>query len=249
MTAWPLRRLLVVVAALVAILTTARLGWWQLDRAEQKHAIQRSLDQRRTLPALGALDLPTDPDRATALHHRTVVLRGRWLAERTIFLDNRPMAGRAGFIVVTPLVFDPGPGAVLVQRGWLARDGAERTRLPEFATPPGVVSISGQIAGAPSRLYDLGAGQAGPIRQNLDLADYAREIGLALPPLTVVETDSAAAGGDGLLRQWPQPAVDAHKNYGYAAQWFGLAALVAGLTVWFQFIRPRRKADDSVPLD
>jgi surfeit locus 1 family protein len=230
---------MILVAALAMTLLTARLGWWQLDRAEQKLAIQRSLDQRSALPPLGAQDVSTEPGRAVELHHRRVALRGRWLAERTVFLDNRPMAGRAGFIVVTPLALDPGPGVVLVQRGWLARDAGDRTRLPGFATPDGVVSVTGRIAGEPSRLYEFKSGQGGPIRQNLDLPDYARETGLPLAPLIVVETASAIAAADGLQRQWPQPAVDVHKNYGYAAQWFALAALVAGLTVWFQFIRPR----------
>jgi surfeit locus 1 family protein len=233
------RRLIVVAAAIVMTLLTARLGWWQLDRAGQKIAIQRSLDERGTLPALGAADLVVDPHQAAQLHHRAVALRGHWLTERTLFLDNRPMAGRAGFIVVTPLALEPGPGVVLVQRGWVARDAVERTRLPAFVTPQGSIGVTGRIAGAPSRLYEFGAGSAGPIRQNLDLVDYAREIGVPIAPLTVIESDSASVQRDGLLRQWPQPAVDVHKHYGYAVQWFALAALVAGLTVWFQFIRPR----------
>jgi surfeit locus 1 family protein len=50
--------------------------------------------------------------------------------------------------------------------------------------------------------------------------------------------DASPEGGDGLLRQWPHPAVDVHKHYGYAFQWFALCALMAGLYVWFQLIRP-----------
>jgi surfeit locus 1 family protein len=30
-----------------------------------------------------------------------------------------------------------------------------------------------------------------------------------------------------------------HKNLGYAVQWFALAALMTGLYVWFQLVRPR----------
>jgi surfeit locus 1 family protein len=44
---------------------------------------------------------------------------------------------------------------------------------------------------------------------------------------------------DGLLRNWPQPAVDVGKHYGYAAQWFGFCAIIGGLYAWFQLIRPR----------
>lgn len=44
---------------------------------------------------------------------------------------------------------------------------------------------------------------------------------------------------DGLQRDWPQPAADVHKHYGYAFQWFALSALTLILYVWFQIIRPR----------
>ncbi|MES1163417.1 MAG: SURF1 family protein, partial [Rhizobacter sp.] len=60
-----------------------------------------------------------------------------------------------------------------------------------------------------------------------------------LAPLSVQASDSPATAGDGLLREWPRPAVDVQKHYGYAFQWFALCALMAGLYVWFQLVRPR----------
>ena len=40
----------------------------------------------------------------------------------------------------------------------------------------------------------------------------------------------------------PRPAVDVHKHYGYAFQWFALAGLITILYVWFQLVRPARRA-------
>ena len=85
---------------------------------------------------------------------------------------------------------------------------------------------------------------AGAIRQNLDLAGFALETGLRLAPLSLQQQDSANTANDGLLRQWPRPAADVQKHHGYAFQWFALSALMAGLYVWFQLLRPRRKRDD-----
>jgi surfeit locus 1 family protein len=65
-----------------------------------------------------------------------------------------------------------------------------------------------------------------------------------LAPLSLQQHDSAGTAGDGLLRQWPRPAGGVQKHYGYAFQWFALSALMAGLYVWFQLLRPRRKRDD-----
>ena len=158
---------------------------------------------------------------------------------RTVFLDNRPMAGRPGFYVVTPLLIGESGDAVLVQRGWVPRDANDRTRVPAVPAAEGVVEVEGRIAPPPSRLYELGAEGQGPIRQNLDLDSFAQETGLRLRPLSLLQADSAGTTGDGLLRQWPAPAVDVHKHYGYAFQWFALAALITGLYVWFQLVRPR----------
>ena len=228
------RRWLLLAAALAFAALTARLGVWQLDRAAQKLALQAAIDAEAALPALGNAEL------AQASLHRRVALRGTWLAERTVWLDNRPMDGRAGFYVVTPLRLMGRADTILVQRGWAPRDLADRNRLPPLATPAGEVEVHGRLAASPSRLYELGAGSTEAIRQNLDPAAFAAETGLVLLPLTVVQT---AAGGvdDGLLRHWPAPDLGLHKHYGYAFQWSALAALIAGLYVWFQLVRPRIK--------
>ena len=80
---------------------------------------------------------------------------------------------------------------------------------------------------------------AGAIRQNVDIDEQSLATGLALRPLSVQQSDDAAARPDGLLRQWPHPGVDVSRHYGYAFQWFAMSALIAGLYVWFQLLRPR----------
>jgi len=226
---------IVLIAALAGAALTARLGWWQWDRAAQKVAIQATLDARAGLPAVEAGELAAASREGRDLRYRRAHLRGRWVTDRTVYLENRPMNGRPGFVVVTPLQW-PG-GAVLVQRGWVPRDNDERTRLPALATAPGEVEVAGRVAPPPARLYEFGAAAPGLIRQNLDPEAYAREIGLPLLPVSVLQDDTTAT--DGLVRHWPAPAVDIHKHYGYAAQWWALSALITGLYVWHQVLRPR----------
>jgi surfeit locus 1 family protein len=234
------RAVVVLVATLIGMAVTARLGVWQLHRASQKEALQSALDTRGNLPALSMEALPRSDSQAHTELHRPVVLRGEWQQGATVFLDNRQMNGRPGFFVLTPLVLAPGD-AVLVQRGWVPRDVQDRTRVPAVPTPAGPIEIKGWLALAPARLYDFAPGvpASGPIRQNLALAEHAHEIGVPLRPWTVLQSDESAPKSDGLLRQWPRPAADVHKHYGYAFQWFGLCALMAGLYVWFQLLRPR----------
>lgn len=227
-----LRFWLVTVAALLAVALTLALGRWQLGRAAEKEALQASIDARADLPLLDARSLSGDFDQ-DALLHRRIAADGQWVAERTVFLDNRQMHGRPGFFVLTPLRLDNGP-VVLVQRGWVPRDFEDRTRVPQIDTPRGPVRVEGRIAPAPSRLYDMGEAGTGAIRQNLDLAQFRLESGLPLVALSIQQTGVSA---DGLLRDWPQINTGVDKHYGYAFQWFGLSALITLLYVWFQIVK------------
>lgn len=254
------RRLIVAVAALAMALLTARLGVWQLDRAAQKNRLQAEIEQRGALPPLAPEALARDTATAATQHQRRIRVHGRWLTEHTVYLDNRQMDGRPGFFVVTPLLLAPGD-AVLVQRGWVPRDNQQRERLVPVATPDGAVSLLARVVPPPSALLAMGPEGRGPIRQNLDLARFAVELGVALRPLSLQQLDEAAAvAGDAvagpvaspakagaapasvpaLQRHWPRPAADVAKHHGYAAQWFALCLLIVGLYVWFQLIRPRR---------
>ena len=233
------RSLVVLLAALAGVILTANLGAWQLRRAAQKVAMQSALDERAQMPVLSASTVAFDRESAASLHYRAVRLRGHWVPARSVFLENRQMQGRVGFYLVTPLQLDGRPGSVLVQRGWVPRDAQDRTRVPDVPTPAGLVEVVGHIAPPPSRLYEFTAAASGVIRQNLDLDGYTIETGLRLAPWSVQQADSPATMNDGLLRGWLRPAVDVQKHYGYAAQWFALCALMTGLYVWFQLVRPR----------
>jgi surfeit locus 1 family protein len=235
---------LVWLGALVAIAATGRLGLWQLDRAAQKTAIEQAWRERSQLAPLPMDALPRDAADLAAMLHRRVVVEGRWLARHTLYLDNRMWHGAAGFVVVTPLLLAPGD-AVLVQRGWAPRDAAERTKVPAAPLDDGAVRIEARIAAWPSpRLALSSAAEAGPIRQNLDAAQMAREAGVGLRPLSLQQL-SAPEAADVLQRDWPAPPQDVWKHQGYALQWFALTALIAGLALWYGWISPRRRGQGS----
>jgi len=232
---------LVTVATVAAVAGTAALGRWQLDRAAQKQALQSAIDERMRLPALegGALAVLAAPGAQDGVMHRPVLLRGHWLDRHTVYLDNRQMQARQGFVVVTPLRLEGSPVVVAVQRGWVPRNFQDRSALPALDTPQGLVEVAGRIAPAPARLLELeGGGGIAPgearIRQNLDLVAFRAETGLPLAEVSVLQT---GAEGDGLLRQWPVFSAGVDKHHGYAFQWFGLSGLIAILYVWFQLVR------------
>lgn len=234
----PRVRWAVVCAATVfTMAVTASLGLWQLDRARQKIDLQAQIDQRANLPAWQVHDLLAAGDPLSGVH-RPVQLRGQWVDEASVFLDNRQMGARNGFILVTPLKLAGSPRAVLVQRGWVPRDFTDRSRVPTINAPPGEVQVEGRLAPPPGKLYELGEAGGGAIRQNLDVGAFARETGLNLLAVSVQQSGPSP---EGLLREWPRAAVGVHKHHGYAFQWFALCALAGLLYLWFQIISPRRK--------
>jgi len=232
---------LLTAAAVLVAGTTFSLGQWQLRRAAQKEALQAAVESKGRLPALDTRTLIASPDMAQEIH-RPAVLKGSWRPEHTVYLDNRPMAGKTGFVVLTPLVLEGGTQAIVVQRGWVPRNFADRARLPEVATPTGTVTVEGRIAAPPSRLYEFQGVESGRIRQNLDLQAYRAQTGLPLLEVSLLQTGAAS---EGLLREWVAPNLGVDKHYGYAFQWFGLCALVFILYGWFQLVLPLRARSHS----
>ncbi len=231
------RFVVMTLATVLMVALTFSLGQWQLRRAAQKEALQAAIDAQKRLPALDGRALLATEKIANVLH-REAVLQGTWQAAHTVYLDNRPMDGKTGFWVVTPLLLSGSTKAVLVQRGWVPRDFNDRTRLPAVLTPEGVVTVAGRMAPPPSKLYEFAGAAQGRIRQNLDLPAYAAETGLDLVPVSLLQTGIAS---EGLQRDWAPPNTGVDRHYGYAFQWFALSALLVGLYAWFQLLLPFRR--------
>lgn len=227
---------LMALAVLLVAGSTFSLGQWQLRRAAQKEALQSAIRAQEHLPVLDNQGLAAENDTAGILQ-RKALLKGTWLAEHTVYLDNRPMNGKTGFFVVTPLALEGSAQVILVQRGWVARDFTDRTRLAPITTTTERVIVRGRIAPPPSKLYAFKGVESGRIRQNLDIPAFGVQTGLPLLEVSLLQTDAAS---EGLLREWAAPNLGVDKHYGYAFQWFALCGLVSFLFVWFQLVPPLR---------
>jgi surfeit locus 1 family protein len=223
------------VATIAVVALTARLGLWQLDRAEQKLALQAARDAADAQAPTSSLDAP-------GLDHRRARAQGRWRPELQFWLGNRPLDKQVGFVLLTPLQLDDGR-LLWVQRGWQARR-ASTWEAPEWPpTPDASVLVEGRLRPQASLAYELGAApQSGAVRQNLDLSS-SPEPGRRLLPWVLWQSQDCAP----LRCDWPAPSLGVEKHHGYAAQWFALSLLTCGLYVWFQLIAPWRRARSARP--
>ncbi|MCE8040799.1 SURF1 family protein [Halomonas daqingensis] len=219
---WRLRLWFSFWSALVAL--GLFLGLWQWERADDKREYLARLDAAPTLQA--PIETPPEGTRLT--------LRGRYLEEQTLFLDNRTHQGQLGVAVLTPLRTEDGR-LWLVQRGFLPT-GPSR-EAPEVETPVDEVVVAGRWQAAGSGTPLFGPNREGSRLQRIELEAW--------------EADFAHAGwmhlerGAGLLEPWWQPSVmPPSRHVGYAVQWWGLAlaALVVMLLGGRRLIRDRRAA-------
>ncbi|KND56084.1 Cytochrome oxidase biogeneis protein Surf1, facilitates heme A insertion [Candidatus Paraburkholderia kirkii] len=231
---WPTLLILIVVAV------TMRLGFWQRDRAHQKEALNARIVAFGNAPAqqVGAAPMPLG-----AIEFHRVEARGEFMPERVVYLDNRPYNDQPGFYVVMPLKLEGG-GYMLVNRGWLPRNMADRTVIEPYETPKGIVDVQGIARANASQAFELGSGGSAAhkeIRQNLDVGSYAAETGLAFQPFVIQQTNDT---GDKLVRNWPPPTLGVERNYGYMFQWWGMAAAAVAFGL-YAARRAAKKGDEG----
>ncbi len=221
---WPLALAAAACAAGIA------LGNWQTRRAEEKRALGAEVDQ-----ALKAapIEISTTLVESRNLILKRVAAHGEFVAERTLFLDNKIRHGRVGYEVLTPLRLSRSALHVLVNRGWVEASPS-RDVLPQVRTPAGETRVEGLALERLPHALQLQENTQGRVRQNVDLGAFAADTGLALQPI-VIEQRSAAA--DGLLREWPRPDSGIERHQSYALQWYSLAALAVVLAVVLTFRR------------
>jgi surfeit locus 1 family protein len=221
------------VAAMLAFALFIAAGNWQRGRMDQKLALRAQLD---AAAAQAAVPLPASAD-WDAWRYRPVIAAGTFDAAHQILLDNRIVAGRPGYEVVTPLVLADGR-VVLVNRGWIA-GGATRDTLPGAPPPAARVTVEGRVNVPTARYLELrGDAVQGALWQNLDPGRFAQATGLSVLPI-VIEQTRPLDGTDTLARAWPAPDVGADKHRIYMLQWYAFAALAAFLWLFFTFRRKR----------
>jgi len=229
----PVRAWLPTLAALAGIALTVALGIWQLDRGDEKTAMAERLKSAQAGPLIA---IPAAELNAADVAWQRVEANGRFAAEYTVFIDNRVLNGVVGYHVVTPLKIEGGERYVLVNRGWVAAT-ADRRTLPKIVTPPGTLRVSG-IASVPGeRQFELSTRVAeGNVWQNLTLPRYRASVNIPLQPV-VIQQDSVV--DDGLKREWQATVPSPDRNYGYAFQWFAMAAAIL---VYYLVTHGRKKA-------
>lgn len=209
------------IAATIVAVIGIMLGQWQTRRAVEKESIETTMAVRETATPIVLNDAPLQP---ADIEYRHVRVRGHFVQDWPVYLDNRPYKGKAGFYVLMPLRIDGSDMHVLVARGWVGRDVTDRTRLPSIPVPGDLVEIEGVVRRNLGQVLQLGGAaplQPHAIVQNADIAAFEQAGKWRMHPFIIEQTSEMQ---DGLVRDWPRPSTGVEKHRGYAFQWYALAA-------------------------
>lgn len=233
--------------ALVIFVSFVILGFWQLDRLEQRRA--------ENAVSLAVLDQnPTtltgqEPDPA-ALIGRRVRVTGTFLNDESVVLRSQKSdSGVDGVHLLTPLQLAGTDAAVIVDRGWLPTaqrgDGLSAYAVAREVTVEGIARAPQVRPDSPLAPRDLPLPGETRVEAwvRVDVGRLEAQVGASLLPLYV---EQLPVGGSALPRPRDPRVLDEGPHFGYALQWFafaGMLAVVYTALMRQEVIADRRKAE------
>lgn len=215
------------VATLVMLPILLALGFWQLDRADQKRSIHERflLHQSDEITYLNsAHSLRANKDE---MRWRNVKANGQFKTSMQVLLDNQVVNSVAGYYVYTPFQLNNEDVWILINRGWLSGEG-DRSISPDVDIMDELdTEITGVARDIPATGIRLGEAKAEQLSENLFRVQYIdlKEIeGLLQHDLLPYIINLSAVSAYGYHRDWRMPGSGEERHLGYAFQWFAMAA-------------------------
>lgn len=210
------------------------LSTWQISRGLEKRSTQDAYHNETTF---------RDWQHGSAVRSfEQLKTTGHYIADQQIVLDNIIINSRYGHYVLTPIETAVDEPLLLINRGWIERtDGTVSDAT--LALPQGELSVSGRAGSLPKAAYKMGAAvettpnwpkhAVYPSTEELEAA-----LGRDIQDFVLLMDHQEK---NGLLRHWVPSEFGPGKHFGYALQWFAMAATLLGLLIW----NYRKKRFDS----
>jgi surfeit locus 1 family protein len=218
---------------LILFLGFIRLGFWQIDRADQKEILNDAYSSRQSDAHINLNNID-DLNNDSRLLWKKVELKGMFKNEQNIILDNQIHNGVAGFNIITPFKIEGIEWVVLVNRGW-HKNLNLRSLIPDIKPIRNKIQIKGNIVKFPVSGISLGEKKLEVINseinrvQRIDIQNLNNFYSSKFLPYMVYLEPLLDRDYESSFKL---PAPGSDKNYGYAFQWFAFA-----LTLLIIFLR------------
>lgn len=211
----------ILILATMAFLVS--LGFWQLDRADQKRTIEASIQKANT----GVVELIINQNELLNKEYYEVRLQGSYIGDKQFIYDNQIVDQASGYYVLTPFVLTGQSNAIMINRGFIPWNG-RRDQLADIAVDYAPREIKIQVSKPIKRIElktsDI-SNQFPVLIQAIDF-DVIEEISSTSFVDVIGLLDPSS--DDGFVRKWEPYTGSIEKHIGYAIQWF-LMALVLGI--------------------
>ena len=211
----------ILILATMAFLVS--LGFWQLDRADQKRTIEASIQKANT----GVVELIVNQNELLNKEYYEVRLQGSYISDKQFIYDNQIVDQASGYYVLTPFVLTGQSNAIMINRGFIPWNG-RRDQLADIAVGSAFSEIKIQVSKPIKRIElktsDI-SNQFPVLIQAIDF-DVIEEISSTSFVDVIGLLDPSS--DDGFVRKWEPYTGSIEKHIGYAIQWF-LMALVLGI--------------------
>ncbi len=221
------------VAAVLLTILFVSLGFWQLDRAADKVAMQRLFDADTGYAPLS--------DEMSVVDYQRITASGRFLDDRQFLIDNMILNSRVGYFVITPFEYASNKPLLIVNRGWVAAtpDRSLPLLMPLSAEDTEILGRVGHLPRVGIRSHDAVVQSSGwpKLATYPELSDLSAALGRDVLAFVLLLDPQ---DGDTLIRQWKPQGQGPAMHYGYAFQWFAMAAAVVSILIW-QFLKRRSR--------
>ena len=198
------------------------LGFWQLDRADEKRGIEASIKLANT----GSVELIVEEGSLKNKEYYEVRLQGKYFSDKQFIYDNQIVDQVSGYYVLTPYALEGQSKAILINRGFIPWNG-RRDKLADIDIGQDAREIKVLIS-KPIKRMELKPTEIGiqfPILiQSIDLQDMASLASVDFSSVIGLLDPSAS---NGFVRKWEPYTGSIEKHIGYAVQWFLMALVLA----------------------
>ena len=237
---WWLTTIIVIIGVLVLI----QLGFWQLDRLEQRRAFNIRVAERWRQEPFD-VNTNTIPDDLSTLEYRRVQATGEFDYGNQIILSNQTVNQAPGSVLVTPLVLEDGR-AILVARGWIPTgdDSPERWAKFDESDAEPIIGLIQETQLLPNGNVPTPPATPQTAWYQLNIDAIQPQMPYALLPVFILQLPEAGRTFNELpLREEPI-VLDEGSHFSYAIQWFTFA-LVLGVGYIF-FVRTQELRDQRI---
>lgn len=238
---WVLTTFIVLAGAALCV----RLGFWQLDRLEQRRTFNAHVE---AMWAAEPINLNENQGDLTEMEYRSVFVSGKYDFKNQIALRNQYWQDQYGYHLLTPLKLNDEI-AVLVDRGWIPADSNDQSQNWTVYDEHLSVKLTGIIRLGREE-PDMGGRPDPTLAPNQDWLSLWNNVNIErieeqLPYDLLkiyVQQDLDEGDTDPPIPFQPEIEISEGPHLGYAGQWFTFAAL---LFFGYPFFVNRRSKNEN----